>query len=256
MNQIQILFILFLLITFFAGAFAILSGGLVANPVNTINTRKSIETMEDKMNAMQSAKNGDSCPNMLVQKGNVLMLYDTTKPVVDGSNPIPFFSLDDYIKYLEIQQKNGVNCPVLYLQQENDAQGNDVYRMRPSPFDLQGGLPAMNNVQPSNGQVVKIVDASRSNPPYNAGNYAGFDPQGQYVGVYTEIDKIHDSTEMNKISDNPMDSNWAGVQYTQKMVDSGKYAENAVTRPVLTTPKNTTFYPTIPSNTTPPRDIL
>lgn len=252
MYQIQILFILFLLIVFFTGAFSILSGGLVANPVNSIS---SIETMEDKMNAMQSTQMGDSCPNMLVQKGNVLMLYNTTKPVVDGSNPIPFFSLDDYIKYLEIQQKNGSACPVLYLQQENDAQGNDVYRMRPSPFDLQGGLPAMNNVNPSNGQVVQIVDASRTNPPYNADNYAGFDPQGQYVGVYTEIDKIHDSTEMNKISDNPMDSNWAGVQYTQKMVDSGKYDENAVTRPVLTTPK-TTFYPTIPSHITQPRDVL
>jgi hypothetical protein len=57
---------------------------------------------------------------------------------VDGINPIQFGSLDDYIRYLEVQRKSGIHCPVLYLQQESNDQGQDVYRMRPSPFDLQG----------------------------------------------------------------------------------------------------------------------
>ena len=29
---------------------------------------------------------------------------------------------------------------ILFIQEENDVQGNDVYRVRPSPFDLQGGM--------------------------------------------------------------------------------------------------------------------
>jgi hypothetical protein len=35
-----------------------------------------------------------------------------------------------------------------------------------------------------------------------------------------------------------MDSNWGGVLFTQKAVDSGKYEENNVKKPLLYTPKN------------------
>jgi len=103
---------------------------------------------------------------------------------------------------------------------------------------------------------VTVVDASRENKPYNEGNYAGFDPQGQYIGTYTNLDQIHNSTKQNKISDNPMDPNWAGVTYTQQMIDSGKYADNNITRPVLGAPPNASFYPGLPAPTKGPVDIL
>jgi cbb3-type cytochrome oxidase subunit 3 len=233
MNKIKVLFLLFLLITFLVGIYFIFS----ANTQKTLDNKK--EGFAD-----------DSCPDLLIQKGNVLMLYNTKQPMDDGKNPIPFFNLDEYINYLEIQRSKGINCPVLYLKQENNTQGEDVYRMRPSPFDLQGGLPAMVPTP-----EVKRADSSRDNPPYNANNFNSFDPQGLYVGKYTDLDKLHDSTKQNKISDNPMDPNWAGVIYTQQMVDSGKYVGSSITRPVLFTPK-TSFYPTIPGPTAPPVDIL
>ena len=85
------------------------------------------------------------CPNMLVKKGNVLLLYNSNQPISD-SNPIPFFNLDEYINYLEIQKEKGVDCPVLFLQHENNAQGKDEYRIRPSPFEMEGGLPTGNNL--------------------------------------------------------------------------------------------------------------
>ena len=78
---------------------------------------------------------------------------------------------------------------------------------------------------------------------------------GQYVGVYTNIDAIHDSTNAKKISDNPMDSKWAGITYTQQMVDSGKYVDNEVSKPSLFNAK-TVFYPSIPSVVPPPKDII
>jgi hypothetical protein len=233
MNKIKVLFLLFLFITFFVGIYFIFS----------VNTQK---TLDNKKEGFAD----DSCPDLLIQKGNVLMLYNTKQPMDDGKNPIPFFNLDEYINYLEIQRSKGINCPVLYLQQENNTQGEDVYRMRPSPFDLQGGLPAMVPTP-----EVKRADSSRDNPPYNANNFNSFDPQGLYVGKYTDLDQIHDSTKQNKISDNPMDPNWAGVIYTQQMVDSGKYVGSSITRPVLFTPK-TSFYPTVPGPTAPPVDIL
>ena len=239
MKQIKILFILFLFTVFLAGLYFTLYYK-IENKEGMENNDNNIKDKEDS-----------SCPDLLVQQGNVLMLYNTKQTIVDGTNPVPFFNLDEYINYLEIQRKKGIKCPVLFLQQENNAQGEDVYRMRPSPFELHGGLQSQAPVQ----NPVQIADASRKNPPYNSGNYPGFDSQDQYIGVYTNLDKVHDSTKQNKISDNPMDPNWAGVTYTQQMIDSGKYEENNITMPVLFTPK-TAFYPTLTAPFAPPVDVL
>jgi hypothetical protein len=241
MKPVRILFVSFLLLVFLAGMYV-------------------ISTYGKKEEFSNPNPGGSGCPDLLVQKGNVLMLYNTNKPIVDGENPIPFFTLDDYIRYLEIQRKNGTVCPVLYLQQEYNTQGQGVYRMRPSPFDAQGGLPAMVTADATNAtvskQITKYLDANRANAPYNAGNHAGFDPQGLYIGLYTEIDQIHDSTKRDSISDNPMDPNWAGVTYTQQMVDSGKYEENNITKPVLFTANNVEFRPSLPTHMRAPVDIL
>ena len=209
----------------------------------TLNKKVTIPKVEPMDNM-------PSCPDMLIQKGTALALYNTQQPIVEGQNPIQFNSLDDYIQYLEIQRKSGITCPVLYLQQESNTQGEDVYRMRPSPFDLQGGLPSQ--VQ---HPVTEIVDANRLNTPYNKDNYPGFDPQGQYIGIYTNIDQMHDSTEQEKISDNPMDANWGGIQYTNQTVEGGKYADRQVTKPLLYTPK-TAFYPSVVDNQRGPVDVI
>lgn len=240
-NMISMLFNLFLIITFLLGLYVTM---YFDQP-----TKK--ETLVNQTN--------NSCPNLLVQRGNVLMLYNTEQPVVDGSNPMPFFNLDEYIHYLEIQREQGIDCPVLFLQQENNAQGEDVYRIRPSPFDLQGGVPATNNLSQEEvdklGKAVEVMDATKDNPPYNENTYPGFDPHGQHTGEYTTLDFVHESTNLKRISDNPMDSKWAGTTYTQQMIDSGKYVENEVTRPRLFNPK-TVFFPSIPSVIPPPVDYM
>jgi hypothetical protein len=229
------------------------------------------------------------CPDVLIKKGNALLLLNSKKPI-DNTNPIPFGNLDEYIYYLESQRKLGNACPILYLQEENNAQGKDVYRIRPSPFDLQGGLPSVTDVNklnpfpplsisntsktytqpaseitninntelsrqvPVNNNAINIIDADRLNPPYNAGNYSGFDPHGQYVGVFTNLDEIHYSTTNNKFSDNPMDPNWGGVEYTQQMIDTGKYEENNINKPRLFQPK-TAFIPIDPNRPI-PKDVI
>jgi len=246
MEKTKMVFVLFLIIIFLSGVYAVMYFN---------HPSPKIENMKNKdKNADENSNAESDCPNLLIQKGNVLMLYNTDLPTVDGKNPIPFFNLDEYIHYLEIQREKGINCPVLYLQQETNTQGEDVYRMRPSPFDLQGGLPPIADDR-KKAIVNKYIDAAKENPPYNANQYNSFDPYGQNVGVYTEIDKLHDSTSMNKISDNPMDSNWAGITYTQQMVDSGKYIGNNIDKPILFQPK-VAFDPTLPGIAPPPRDQL
>ena len=231
------IFIVFLLCTFLLGLYITIYW----------DTSINIKTNENMENGADT-----SCPDMLIQKGNSLLLYNTNKPE-DETNPISFFNLDEYINYLEIQKKKGNNCPVLFLQQENNAQGDDVYRVRPSPFDLQGGLP--HDQEQVNNNVINAADASRDNPPYNKEQYPGFDPHGQHIGEYTNLDSVHDSTNAKKISDNPMDSKWAGTTYTQQMVDSGKYIGNEIVKPSFFNAK-TAFYPSIPSVVPPPKDII
>ena len=239
MNKLRTLVVILSLIIFITGAYLILT---------VDNVKCSAKKLTENMESC-------SCPTMLIQKGNVLLMYNSNEPEKEGKNPLPFYSLDEYINYLEIQRKKGKKCPVLYLQSEVNAQGEEVYRMRPSPFDLQGGLPSSNNLM-SEKPTVEYADANRDNPPYNTNMYAGFDPHNLYVGMNTELDNIHKSTEMGVHSDNPLDTNWGGADYTRQSVKSGKYAGRVVSKPVLTTPKNTAFYPSIPSTFENPIDVL
>jgi hypothetical protein len=90
--------------------------------------------------------------------------------------------------------------------------------------------------------VVPIKDASRSNYPYNSNQYPGIDVAGSQIGVYNELDEIHDSTSIPRTSDNPMDSNWGGVEFTRSKVENGKYDDNEVSKPLYFKPK-TLFLP-------------
>jgi hypothetical protein len=213
------IFLLFLIFAFFLGlAFYVSPYPILFLGGNPPSKKESMATL---------AKNtppNPNCPNVLIQKDNSLLLYNSLLPESE-TNPIRFSNLDEYISYMEKKRNEGIRCPVLFLQQENNIQGQDVYRIRPSPFSLEGGLPPMiPNPSPA-------LDASRENPPYNANNYAGFDPYGLYVGTYTDIDKVHESTEQVPVSDNPMDTNWGGVMHSQSMIDSGKYDDNTVGKP-------------------------
>jgi cbb3-type cytochrome oxidase subunit 3 len=259
MKNIRLLFLLFLIIVFLAGIYWIFNS----------NMQENYDEKKDEN------KDNSSCPDMLIQKGDVLLLYNSKKKV-DENNPIPFSNLDEYIYYLDAQRKLGNQCPVLYLTQESNAQGKDVYRIRPSPFDLQGGLPSISNTHKNyapppptitdinsstlssqvslNTNAINVIDASRENGEYNSGNYASFDPTSQYVGVFTNIDEIHNSTQNDKFSDNPMDANWGGVEYTQKMIDTGKYEDNNINKPMLFQPK-TAFMPIDPNRPV-PKDII
>jgi len=190
-----------------------------------------------------------SCPDLLIKSGNSILMYNSSLPETPGTNPIIFANLDEYINYLEIQKKNGSQCPVLFLQEENNTQGQTVYRVRPDIFNPQAGLPtqqqiqynmptalppsiASSNIQPPLNTPMQVIDSSDDNPPYNRGQYNGFDPMGLQIGKYTTLDAIHDSTYKGQsLSENPMDGNWGGVLYTKSAVDSGKYKENEVMPP-------------------------
>ena len=213
----------------------------------------------------------ESCPTLLVKRGNKLMLFNKNMPEISGENPIFFDNLEQYTDYVRTQRTlYNEECPVLFLQEENNAQGENVYRLRktegttvdpllmssiqdyfqnntnvvpqfvppvtPNPFNkIQPNytdVPLV-NMNKKDKQTVPYKDANRDGKPYNQ-VYHGFDPSSQYVGRYTILDKIHDSTKyQNKDgkSDNPMDPNWGGVVFTEEKVKAGKFEENNVMPP-------------------------
>ncbi len=188
------------------------------------------------------------CPNLLIQKGSRFYLYNTKLAKVPGVNPIEFANLEDYTEFLEWQRSQGIRCPVLYLQSSYDAQGNRVYKARPSVTDLQAGLPpspaAPIGVASQTPPILEsslvdpnavaypnptlLVDATKNDPPYNKGSYPPYDGTSYYVGTTTPLDMMDVAQESAVISPNPMDTNWGGADYTQDLVDKGYYKNNEV----------------------------
>jgi hypothetical protein len=205
-----------------------------------------------------------TCPNTLIQFGNEFYLYNSSVAKVPGVNPLRFGSLEEYTEFLEWQRSQGIRCPVLFLQKTLDAQGNTSFVSRPSPIDLQGGLPherlrdATNNppnynhltqnqiyannakkyteiigdTQPNNTKYQNnpdtlLIDASRNYSPFNSNSFPGFDPTNQYIGMNTPLDKIFNEN-VGGTSPNPMDTNWGGANFTQELIDNGHYADREV----------------------------
>jgi len=296
MNKLRIFFRLFLIVVFLAGIYVIVKTDSKYKEQLLNRQKEADQALENFTN--YNEKETNNCPNILLQSGNKVMLYNTSVPIKEGINPIQFENLDGYIEYLENQRKNGEICPVLFLQKEMGIQGKDIYRIRPNLNNMNGEITSLlstykpiqekmknrddhdedndrnagrnedgnvdensdensgeNDNDRNKNKVVKQMDASRENPPYNQGNYSGFDPTSLYVGVYTDVDQLHDSTEKDPISDNPMDPNWGGVLYTEKQVRSGKYDENNIYKPLLYNPK-VHYDVGVPNPYPPPKDVI
>lgn len=234
--EVKNIFILFLMITFILGIFFCITNHPIRFSRSKEGFSEQSSSVSDALNpildpSISNIQKRDisgeyPCSNILLRRGNRLLLFNTYLPE-SNTNPIPFYNLDEYTNYIEIQRNKGYRCPVLFLQEENDAQGKDIYRIRPSPFSLEGGLPPeIPNPRP-------VMDATRDNPIFNKNQHFGFDPHNRDVGIYTDLDKIHDSTRQAPLSDNPMDTNWGGVAHSQEMIDLGKYAENTVGKPTM-----------------------
>lgn len=178
------------------------------------------------MEGLTTNEPSPNCPNILIQKDKSFYLHNSKQAIIPGVNPIKFDNLEDYVEFLDWQRSKGIRCPVLYLQQTYDAQGNSVYKIRPGVTDLQGGLPP--NI-PSNPNRTLFVDATRNDKPYNVNSYPAYDQSSYYVGTTTPADtEIKQQHENMLFSPDPMDDNWGGVKYTEKLVDAGVYADNEV----------------------------
>jgi hypothetical protein len=196
-----------------------------------------------------STGNGIRCPDILIQSGKELYLYNSKVAKVPGVNPVKFDNLEDYVEFTDWQRSQGIRCPVLYLQNTIDTQGNSVYKIRPSPVDLQGGLPSVSQTYQTPNEISSqinvtnsanvdklwqqpnptlLVDATHNDQPYNINSVPSFDQSSFYVGTTTPLEKMNEKEQGLLYSPNPMDDNWGGQKYTQSLVDSGYYSGDKV----------------------------
>ena len=194
-----------------------------------------------------TSTNGNlNCATLLIQKGNNYYLYNTNQPKIDGVNPLIFTSLDQYTNFLKWQRSQGIRCPVAILQQTIDSQGNNVYQTRTSLTEPQAGsVPA--NTTPLNTTPNINVNNNNNLPPlpmkfegvdagsYNSPNYPDFNQSMYYRGSITPAgippepkDVVANSNYNALYSDNAMDPNWGGQEYTQALLDAGYYKGNEV----------------------------
>ena len=202
---------------------AILAMFIIGLMFTMTHTANSVQEAFQGRTSTNDKPNKNRCPNILIQKGSELYLHNSRLANVPGVNPLKFNNLEDYVEFTDWQRGQGIRCPILYLQHSFDAQGKPVYKIRPSPLDLQGGLPpvASGGVVAASANANMIEDADK--PPMNANSYPAFDPMEPNAGNPKDHLK-----KLKGLSANPMDPNWGGDAYTQSLIDAGKYSGDEV----------------------------
>lgn len=229
-----------------------------------ISKSNNIETFEEKQNTGQEKyKISDNCPDILIQKGSSLFLYNSKRVSVPGVNPIKFENLEEYVEFTEWQRNQGILCPILFLQHAYNAQGDAVYKARPSPTNLQGGLQdyyidhnSLPNGIMNSETIANIMNNPNIIPPpitwpiqgfgnVDASEFSYTPPKTQtntdggsilvnetdvYPAYNTQAVIIAEKSNLDSsfkgLSPNPMDHNWGGIDFTEKLVQSGYYKEN------------------------------
>ena len=139
---------------------------------------------EQKLNEVIEKLETKNCPSLLLKQNNQYKLMSN-----DVSNTIMTFNtLQQYEEYMNEQNKLGKACPILYAQEENGIQGHDTYAIHSSPSDIEGGAQRLLINAPTPTNKIPLPFTMKDN------NYPGFDPHGLYVGKFTDLDRVHESS--------------------------------------------------------------
>ena len=159
------------------------------------------------------------CPDILYQSGSKIFLYNSKLANVPGVNPIQFNNLEDYVEFTKWQRREGIKCPILYLQKSEDIQGKTVYNVGSDPTSPRGGFPVLSvgtghlekNIMP----MPKINSELLNNDMRDIAN-----------DIEIPIDNMFRGG--TNVSPFATDVNWGGAAYTQKLVDAGVFKGDEV----------------------------
>ena len=192
---------------FYLNPSPILISNIQSNKILTTNRVRESISMSSSSSSSSDIKEpmtdmSPRCPNLLRQEGDMIMLYDLNQPGSD-TNPAVFYHLAEYAQFVKEQQAIGLHCPVLKLQTEI---------VGASITDPEGKPPSDLKIwEDKEKPSTKEYDTYDSNDEEN-------------IGKFTK----EDEPIPDEISDNPMDPNWGGREYTQSLVDAGYYKGNEV----------------------------
>ena len=179
-----------------------------------INFNNNVESNNILEGYINSTNKGFKCPDVLIQKGKRFFLYNSKLAKVPGVNPIEFQNLEDYTEFIDWQRSQGIRCPILFLQFSYNAQGDPTYKIRPSPTNLQGGLPSTpstyiyptsNNISISNMPEMPVMPEMPERPET----------------INSSIEEERNNGLL--YSPNAMDDNWGGIEYTENMIKDGNF---------------------------------
>ena len=159
------------------------------------------------------------CPNILYQSGSKIFLFNSKLANVPGVNPIQFNNLEDYVEFTKWQRREGIKCPILYLQKSEDIQGKPVYNAMLNPTNSKGGLPAY-PLGPGHSQSNVM-----SVPTINS-ELLNNDMRDIAKDIEIPIDNMFQSG--TGVSPFATEANWGGAAYTQKLVDAGVFKGDEV----------------------------
>jgi hypothetical protein len=172
------------------------------------------------------------------------MLYDLNQPG-SNTNPAMFYNLAEYAQFVKEQQLKGLNCPVLELQTQ--IIGSSI---------SNASLSVPSQTIHEKELVEKVRKGEKGEKGEKEKDYKSYNNYGEgNIGTFTKEDK---KIEPDAISDNPMDTNWGGIQYSQRTLASGKYDGDMVTKPLYyNMPQNAiSLNPTYPGMEPPPPNYV
>ena len=153
---------------------------------------KKTNPVLSKLNYQESFVSGN-CPTTMIKKGGKIMLYNPELAKIPGVNPLVMDSLEDYKKYVKWQRASGLKCPILHLEKEYDAQGNEQYAIKRSfaGEDQDIHVGALNHNLPviqKEPKLAFMLDAhSQNNTIYNQNQMTAYDPYNQNIGRMTKL---------------------------------------------------------------------
>lgn len=148
--------------------------------------------------------------------------------------------------------KNGTNAPGKIKQQNKifnaNSNVNANRNVSGAVISSTMGEPALGPAAPKPGETLQKLQpvqninalnrqnpyaSSTQSPSQNDGGiydsgYPSFKESDYTIGKYSYLDALRDSMRGSQYSDNPMDSNWGGVEWSRNAVESGKYNDRLV----------------------------
>lgn len=207
----------------------------------------------------------EKCPDMLIQKGNKYLLYNTYIPE-SSTNPLVFDNLSQYVEHINEENKKGNKCPILFVQQVLGTQGETTYKLRNDPAnpqavdyktsssssssDLYDDSSLTTSSQTTSVSDDKLHDKYKT--PYTRqlymDNLASSIVNNLSTKEVTNIDKLELTKsillkaqptctrtmddiiplEINGLTADPMKTNWGGPEFSTQLINKGYYSGNEV----------------------------